>query len=93
MPKEERPAVFIGAYDEATEGAFHSVIRGPHAEDMARAAMPNAKFTEPMGWRVVKPNPEPQWVEIEVCPVCQPKYPEWLFPKGTPGAKGGAWGR
>jgi RHS repeat-associated protein len=93
---KERPAVFVGAYDEGTGevGAFHSVIGGSHAEEVARGAMPNAHLTEPMGWRQPKGTPDEVWQVIPVCaPVCQPQFAPSLFPPGTPGQAGGVWGR
>jgi RHS repeat-associated protein len=90
----ERPAVFVGAYDEATGevNAFHSVIGGAHAEEAARAAMPNARLTEPMGWRQPPGATSEQWQVIPVCAArCQPQFPSSLFPAGTPGQPGGVW--
>jgi len=93
---KQRPAVFVGAYDEATGkfGAFASEIGGRHAEEVARAAMPNARLTEPMGWRQPKGASSEAWQVIPVCArVCQPQFGPGLFPAGTPGQAGGAWGR
>ena len=90
----DRPAVFVGAYDEATGtvNAYHSVLKGgPHAEVVARTAMPNAKLTEPMGWRQPPGSPAELWTRIDVCPGCQAKFSPDLFPPGTNPAPGGAW--
>jgi hypothetical protein len=88
--------VFVGAYDESTGrvGAFASEIRGRHAEEVARDAMPGAKFTEPMGGRANRGVAEESWQAIPVCArVCQPQFGPDLFPPGTLGQAGGAWGR
>ena len=94
LKRHKRPAVFIGAYDPDTGEvqAFHSAIKGrEHAEQAALKAMPNARLTEPMGWRRKDIDSPDEWVQKGVCVDCQELFPEHLFTPETFGDPGGKW--
>jgi hypothetical protein len=60
--------------------------------DIIQERMPGAQMTEPYAWRRNPDTGELEWKPFTVCVVCQGKYPPTLFPTGTQGAPGGAWG-
>ncbi|MFD7156158.1 DNRLRE domain-containing protein [Kribbella sp. NPDC059898] len=64
---------------------------GVHAEDAAQAVEPGGQMSRPFGWRRDAATGQVTWQPINVCVVCQPKYPPSLFPAGTQGDTGGAW--
>jgi RHS repeat-associated protein len=66
---------------------------GIHAEDVAQGLQPGGQMSRPFGWRRDVASGELTWQPINVCVQCQPKYPPSLFPAGTAGDPGGAWGR
>lgn len=83
----------VAPSSSAEAGAYYSVIRGQHAEGAAKAAMPTAKLTEPMGSRRIERDGPGEWVAVSICTGCQPKYPATGFPPSTLAIEGGAWGR
>jgi hypothetical protein len=64
---------------------------GVHAEDAAQAIEPGGQMSRPFGWRRDAGTGQLTWQPINVCVVCQPKYPPSMFPAGTAGDRGGVW--
>jgi hypothetical protein len=77
---------------DGTMETVGSRLGGIHAEDVAQRIEPGGQMSRPFGWRRDVETGELTWQPINVCVQCPPKYLPSLFPPGTRGDIGGAWG-
>jgi RHS repeat-associated protein len=87
-------AVYINVRDADGNVTTVGSVTGStiHAEDVAQDMVPGGPMSRPFGWRMDPEAGSVTWQPIDVCLVCQEKYPSSLFPSGTIPAPGGAWG-
>ncbi len=87
-------AVYVSV--QRADGTIETVGSRPggiHAEDVAQALEPGGQMSTPFGWRRPDADGPLTWQPINVCTQCQRSYSPTLFPPGTQGDPGGAWGK